>query len=421
MKTEIKSKILGSILIILLLVMTGCNGEEKAENIKFSKNILLSINNGAPGFGTVEDCIDAEIFIYTDRTVSVVVYHPAELEIASFEMTAEDNAALQEIAVPEKIRKLKVKNDEDVCDGSSYHISLYDEQDERVCYKGGYMPVGEKFWEVYNGIKEILELYDISDIVEEYRESVRNGNINDVSMTDAEREKLAEYEEIADLLAGEWICESQSAYIKVYPSGENLGRYKIDIMADNNVHPQVYNLHGSSLFVLEYGTSQENVLANEDIPGETEEAITFTANMGEMDFVGVFLWDKGSKCLKYQMIEGENEWYRFYPYEEKIPIERYITVDTMGQVVKEMTGLTEMEEKTARQIALNLADLGVAYLYPSHCSIELEEQVYIVKVLANCLEIKGGKYQSSDRTVEFYLDTQGNPLYENLWGIRENE
>lgn len=421
MKTEIKRKILGSVLIIILLIMVGCNGEEKAENIKFSKNILLSINNGAPGFGTVEDCIDAEIFIYADRTVSVVVYHPAELEIASFEMTAEDYAALQKIAVPEKIRKLKVKNDEDVCDGSSYHISLYDEQDERVCYKGGYMPVGEKFWEIYNGIKKILEPYCISDIVEEYRESVRSGNVNDANMTDAEREKLAEYAEIADLLAGEWICESQSAYIKIYPSGENLGRYKIDIMADNNVHPLAYNLYGSSLFVLEYGSLQENVLANEDISGETEEAITFTANMGEMDFGGVFLWDKGSKYLKYQMIEGENEWYSFYPYEEKIPIERYITVDTMGQVVKEMTGLTEMEEKTARQIALNLADLGVAYLYPSHCSIELEEQVYIVKVLANCLEFKGGKYQSSDRTVEFYLDTQGNPLYENIWGIRENE
>ncbi len=182
-------KILGNILIIILVVMTGCNGGEKAENIKFSKNILLSINNGAPGYGTIEDCIDAEIFIYTDRTVNVVVYHPAEIEIASLEMSEEDYEKLQEIAVPEQINKLKVENDEDVCDGSSYYISLYGEQDEGICYKGGYMPVGKMFWEVYNGIKEILEPYGINDIVEEYRESVRSGNVYDGSMTECNQSR----------------------------------------------------------------------------------------------------------------------------------------------------------------------------------------------------------------------------------------
>ena len=174
-------KILASILMIILLVMTGCNGEKKVEDIKFSKNILLSINNGAPGFGSIEDCIDAEIIIYTNRIVCVVAFYPVETEIASWEMSEEDYEKLQEIAIPEQISKLKVENDEDVCDGSSCHISLYGEQDERIFYKGGYMPVGKEFWEIYNGIKEILEPYDINGMVEEYRESVRSGIVYDSS------------------------------------------------------------------------------------------------------------------------------------------------------------------------------------------------------------------------------------------------
>ncbi len=414
-------KILRSILIIVLVVLTGCGRTAVNEDIKYSENILLSINSGAPGYGTIEDCIDAEIFIYTDRTVRVVVYHPQEREIASFVLDESDYESLQEIAVPEKISKLKVENDEDVCDGSSYHISLYGEQDERVRYKGGYMPVGKKFWEVYNGIKEILDPYGIRDIVEEYRESMRSGNEYDTSMTEAEKEKLAEYEEIADLLEGEWICESQSAYIKIYPSDESFWNYKIDIMADTQVHPIVYNLYGSVLFGLEYGNAQGYILPEEGKSDESEELITFTANMGEMDFGGVLIADKGGEYIRYQLAADENEWYFFFPYQEETPIDRYITLGTMGQMIKEMTGIAEMEEETSRQIALKLIDLGVVYLYPEHYSIELTKQVYTVEALANCLEFQEGSYQYSDQTAVFYIDTQGNPLYENLWRITETE
>ena len=414
-------KILGSILIIVFMMLSGCSGTAVNEDIKYSENILLSINNGAPGYGTIEDCIDAEIFIYTDRTVRVVVYYPEEREIASLVLDESDFEALQKIAVPEKISKLKVENDEDGCDGGSDHIALYGENDEQVCYKGGYMPVGKKFWEVYNDIKDILEPYGIHDIVEEYRESVRNGNVYDASMTEAEKEKLVEYEEIAVLLEGEWICESQSAYIKIYPSDENSWRYKIDILADSQVHPITYNLYGNPLFQLEYGNTQGYILQEEDIAGESEELITFTANMGEMDFGGVLIADKGGEYIRYQLAEDETKWYNFFPYQEETPIDRYITLGTMGQMIKEMTGIAEIEEETARQIALKLMDLGVVYLYPEHYSIELTKQVYTVEALANCLEFQEGRYQYSDQTAVFYIDTQGNPLYENIWRIMETE
>ncbi|MBQ9136732.1 MAG: hypothetical protein IJX66_11650 [Lachnospiraceae bacterium] len=168
-----------SILAILMITMlAGCSAkkaEEKGkenEDIKFSENILLSLNHGAPGYGTRAECIDAEIFIYTDKTVKVVVYYPEELEIASLELSESDYERVLAIADPDEISSLKTEEDKGVCDGSSYHITLYDEQDEEVLSLGGYMPEGKKFWEIYDGIKEILEPYGIHEIVVAYRKSV---------------------------------------------------------------------------------------------------------------------------------------------------------------------------------------------------------------------------------------------------------
>ena len=67
-----------------------------------------------------------------------------------------------QLAEPSKVAKLKVKNDNDVCDGSSYHIALYDSNDERAVYKGGYMPIGKKFWETYDA-REIAPYMQAAD------------------------------------------------------------------------------------------------------------------------------------------------------------------------------------------------------------------------------------------------------------------
>ena len=159
-------------MLIIMVGLTGCGAE--TENIQYSENILLSLNHGAPGYGTEEECIDAEIYIYTDRTVKVVVYYPEELERASLELTEADYEKIVQLADPHEISSLKVKNDSGVDDGSSYHLNLYDENDERVLSRGGYMPTGEKFWEIRDGIMEILKPYGITEIVVDYRKSAEN-------------------------------------------------------------------------------------------------------------------------------------------------------------------------------------------------------------------------------------------------------
>ena len=165
-------------LLILLLTLTtaitlaGCSNISETtsaqEFITFSNNILLSINSGAAGEGTIAECTDATIIIYKDRTVKVHMHVTGYPEIGSITLSEEDYNAITEIATPEEIASYKVTDGEG-CDGSSYCISLYDENDQESIIKGGYMAVGEEFGATYRAIHEILEAYKIKDIVNEYR------------------------------------------------------------------------------------------------------------------------------------------------------------------------------------------------------------------------------------------------------------
>ena len=158
--------------ITIFLTLTGCS---QAQNpaptqppITFSNNILLSINNGTAGDGTIAECTDATIIIYKDRTVKVHMHVKDFPEIGSVLLSEEDYNAIAELASPEEIASYQVTDGEG-CDGSSYYISLYDENDKEAIIKGGYMAVGEEFGATYRAIHEILAKYEIKEIVNEYR------------------------------------------------------------------------------------------------------------------------------------------------------------------------------------------------------------------------------------------------------------
>ena len=158
--------------ITIFLALTGCSNIKETNNtheaITFSSNILLSINNGTAGDGTMAECTDATIIIYKDRTVKVHMHVTDFPEIGSVTLSEEDYTTITEIAIPEEIANYQVTDGEG-CDGSSYYISLYDENDKEAIIKGGYMPIGEEFGATYRAIHDILAPYGIKEIVNEYR------------------------------------------------------------------------------------------------------------------------------------------------------------------------------------------------------------------------------------------------------------
>lgn len=159
------------ITVILLAAVTGCGSALP----QFSDNILFSTNAGASGYGTQAECTDAEIIVYTDRTVKIFMVESdfsTVAEIGCVTLSEEDYEQLTALADREQIYRLKVEEDIEATDGSSYYIKLYDENDEVLVTQGGYMPESEDFMELYRDIKKIFALYDIDQIVETHRENL---------------------------------------------------------------------------------------------------------------------------------------------------------------------------------------------------------------------------------------------------------
>ncbi|MBQ8904249.1 MAG: hypothetical protein IJY73_08205 [Oscillospiraceae bacterium] len=160
-------------LIILLLtaVILFSSCDTPAEEVKYSDNILVSIDYGGVGFGTIAECTDAEVYFHTDRTVHIFMPdsdYSTYIEIGNFELSESDFKRLKELSAPEKITKIET-TEMDACDGTSYFITLYGEDDTEIFRTGGYMPDGKEFWDTRNALIEIAENYGLEDIVEKHR------------------------------------------------------------------------------------------------------------------------------------------------------------------------------------------------------------------------------------------------------------
>lgn len=187
------SKLIAILFTLITLFMPRSGFQPKPglpEGAVLSENILLSIDYSGAGYGTPAMCADAEVYVYTDGTLRIEVpaeFAPAaaadvaadivpdqmDATLATLQMTPEDYAELAAFANPERIASLRVRENWDVCDGTSYTITLYaDAKPDSVplLTKGGYMPDGDEFWEVYRGIHQRLNAYGVGQLVEEWRE-----------------------------------------------------------------------------------------------------------------------------------------------------------------------------------------------------------------------------------------------------------
>lgn len=153
----------------VIMLFSACSAP--AEQIKYSENILVSIDYGGVGYGTRAECTDAEVYIHTDRTVHVFMPDSGYveiIEIGQFELSEEDYLKLEKISDPEKIRSIKV-TEMDACDGTSCYITLYGEDDREIFRTGGYMPDGKEFHETRSAIIEIVESYGLNEIIDKHR------------------------------------------------------------------------------------------------------------------------------------------------------------------------------------------------------------------------------------------------------------
>lgn len=164
-----------SIILLMTAVMLFSSCGTPAEEVKYSENILFSVDYGGAGYGTRADCADAEIYVCTDRTIRISMInsdYTEIIEIGQLDISEENYEKLRELSQPEKITALTVKEQMDACDGTSCYITLYGEDDAEIFRVGGYMPDGKAFQETRSEIIEILRECGISDIIEAHRETL---------------------------------------------------------------------------------------------------------------------------------------------------------------------------------------------------------------------------------------------------------
>ena len=140
--------------------------KEIQENM-YSDEILVGYCLSGAGYGTYYECLTATVKIYKNHTVTVTMNMEEYPEVGTFQISDEDYKKLEEIVDPEEIRTLKVEEQMEVCDGNCNYLYVYD-KDNNTISVGGYMPEGERFWEIHSEIREILKSYDVGQYKADY-------------------------------------------------------------------------------------------------------------------------------------------------------------------------------------------------------------------------------------------------------------
>ncbi len=172
--------LLAILLVMLCTFATSCHMQPSQP---LSETVLLSITYPGDGFGTRAMCASAEVYVHKNGSIHIFMPDTTfekTIEIGSLQMSPEDYAELEAFANVDTIPWLWAFENEDVCDGTSYFITLYADGEPDpipVLRKGGYMPNGILFKKRYRGIRERLDAYGVRDAVEAWRYLLESGEV----------------------------------------------------------------------------------------------------------------------------------------------------------------------------------------------------------------------------------------------------
>lgn len=187
-------KILLILMCISVMMLAACDKKEpiedepekevveEKEDIEFSDEYFVGFDYGGLSWGDYYDCIDARVIICTNR--DVLIYLPIideenryaeRLELAeTLKLTDEQYENIEKGVNRKKLYKLKIRSNEDVCDGSSTFLILYDKDENVLKACGAYEPSNKKFWEMYRTVLDNVPTEEIGRIRDEYAEGLKN-------------------------------------------------------------------------------------------------------------------------------------------------------------------------------------------------------------------------------------------------------
>ena len=148
---------------------------------EFSDKYLVGFDFGGSSWGEFYDCIDVRVIICTNRDVlvtapSIETVHAAQKEtkqLAKLTLTEEQYSNITGILDREKLYNMKIRSNDGVCDGDSYALILYDQDENVAKVCGAYMPTTKAFTKMYEGVMDNIPKEELRAVRNEYVDEAR--------------------------------------------------------------------------------------------------------------------------------------------------------------------------------------------------------------------------------------------------------
>ena len=183
-------------MLILAFCFTGCSGKNEPEKTtstteemileeripEFSDEYLVGFSFGGSSWGEFYDCIDADVIICTNHDVlmympTLETLHdkkPEMVLVETLKLTDEQYHAIENAVDREKLYTMVIESNDNVDDGDSYGLILYDRNEEMLKYCGGYMPTTKEFNDIYDEVMNNIPREEMRKIHDDYVDMLRN-------------------------------------------------------------------------------------------------------------------------------------------------------------------------------------------------------------------------------------------------------
>lgn len=169
---------------------TETSKETEADELVFSDEYLVGFGFGGSSWGTYYDCVDVNVIICTNRDVlvqapSIETTKTDETGIqllAKLTLSEEQYANITKALDREKLYNMKIKSNRDVCDGSSYSLILYDQDENVAKVCGAYEPTTKAFNEMYKAVMDNIPKNELSAIRSQYVNELEHYDESDIVM-----------------------------------------------------------------------------------------------------------------------------------------------------------------------------------------------------------------------------------------------
>ena len=149
---------------------------------EFSDEYLVGFSFGGSGWGEFYDCIDADVIICTNHDVlmympTLETLHdkkPEMVLVETLKLTDEQYHAIENAVDREKLYTMVIESNDNVDDGDSYGLILYDRNEEMLKYCGGYMPTTKEFNDIYDEVMNNIPREEMRKIHDDYVDMLRN-------------------------------------------------------------------------------------------------------------------------------------------------------------------------------------------------------------------------------------------------------